>query len=72
MAKRLYNVEPIERFNSKYIVDEETGCWNWVGTISTKGYGTFHINHKEIKHAKTTIKWLNTQKPIGSINQRYS
>jgi hypothetical protein len=47
--KRLYRVDPIERFNEKYIVDENTGCWNWQGTLTTKGYGTFHVNYKEIK-----------------------
>jgi hypothetical protein len=41
MAKRLYGVDPIERFNEKYIVDKETGCWNWTGYINKFGYGLF-------------------------------
>ena len=48
MAKRLYNVDPIERFNQKYIVDEETGCWNWIASLNNRGYGNFHINNKTI------------------------
>ena len=33
-------VDPIDRFNKKYIVDEETGCWNWIGA-KCQGYGVF-------------------------------
>lgn len=58
MAKRLYGVEPIQRFNQKYIVDEETGCWLWQGTISKKGYGTFHVNHKEIKAHRFSYEYF--------------
>jgi hypothetical protein len=58
MAKRLYNSNPIERFNQKYVVDEETGCWNWVGTISKKGYGSIHINHKEIKAHRFSYEYF--------------
>ena len=42
-------VDAIIRFNQKYVVDEETGCWNWVGAISDHGYGRFSIQHKNIK-----------------------
>ena len=48
MAERLYNVEPIERFNSKYIIDEETNCWNWIASLNTYGYGKFTLEGKEI------------------------
>lgn len=48
----------IDRFTEKYIVDEETGCWNWVGTISNKGYGTFHVNHKEIKAHRFSYEYF--------------
>ena len=44
MAKRLRGVEPIERFNQKYIIDEETGCWNWLGCLDKDGYGFFMKN----------------------------
>lgn len=27
------------RFESKYEVDPTSGCWNWQGTIDSKGYG---------------------------------
>lgn len=28
-----------ERFPKRYVVDEETGCWNWIGGINCNGYG---------------------------------
>lgn len=27
------------KYNDGYTVDRETGCWNWNGAISNKGYG---------------------------------
>ena len=44
MAKK--NIDPIIRFNSKYIVDEETGCFNWIAATMIKGYGVININKK--------------------------
>jgi hypothetical protein len=38
--------EPIERFNEKYVIDENTGCWNWVAGLSSKGYGSFRVDDK--------------------------
>jgi hypothetical protein len=31
------------RFNSKWIEDPETGCWNWTGATIGKGYGQVQI-----------------------------
>lgn len=28
-----------ERFAERYLVDKETGCWNWVANVNKKGYG---------------------------------
>lgn len=33
--------EAIDRFTAKYIVDHETGCWNWVAARKANGYGVF-------------------------------
>lgn len=49
MGKRLYGVDPIERFNQKYIVDENTGCWNWIGYIEPNGYGHASFKDKTIR-----------------------
>lgn len=33
----------INRFNAKFIKDELSGCWLWVGSVSRLGYGKFSI-----------------------------
>lgn len=35
--------ELFNRFNSKWIENIDTGCWEWTGTINHKGYGIFKI-----------------------------
>jgi hypothetical protein len=34
----------LERFTSKYIVNEATGCWEWMTGLDQCGYGQFHSN----------------------------
>jgi hypothetical protein len=63
MAKRLYNSNPIERFNQKYVVDEETGCWNWVAGTNNKGYGSFRVGDKTLKAHRFSYEYY-----IGPIN----
>lgn len=29
----------VDRFYQKYVVDDETGCWNWTDCLNNKGYG---------------------------------
>ena len=36
------NVDEMERFMSKIVRDPESGCWEWIGSRSTWGYGQFH------------------------------
>jgi HNH endonuclease len=31
----------LERFQAKYRVNEETGCWDWLGSKYLNGYGSF-------------------------------
>ncbi len=46
MAKRLYGVDPIQRFNQKYIIDEQTKCWEWQDTLNNDGYGMLRVGNK--------------------------
>lgn len=37
------NLELIERFHEKWVLNEETGCWEWTGALMGKGYGEIKI-----------------------------
>lgn len=54
--------EPIERFNEKYIVDENTGCWNFTSIMNT-GYGVIRINKKNMLAHRFSYETF-----IGPIN----
>jgi len=46
---RFVAICPIERFHQKYIVNSETGCWEWQDKLLHNGYGRLQINSKSIK-----------------------
>lgn len=48
MSRGRKPIDPIERFKSKYIIDENTGCWNWVAALSNNGYGIFWFEDKNV------------------------
>jgi|GEM_PF-1748333 len=37
-----------ERFESKFKINEETGCWEWTGSVSKFGYGRISVNNKPL------------------------
>jgi hypothetical protein len=49
MSKERIINDDIKRFKSKFIVDENTGCWIWVGSYSKTGYGEINIKGKTMK-----------------------
>ena len=63
MAKRLYGVDPIERFKQKYIVNPNTGCWEYTGCIEKNGYGRFKLNKKNILAHRFSYEYY-----VGSID----
>ena len=38
-----------ERFNSKFIVAPDSGCWLWMSPVSKDGYGQFSVGKKSHK-----------------------
>jgi len=50
-----------ERFNSKYIVNNKTGCWEWVGAVNKKnGYGYIGYKSKVIAAHRASY-WIHNQ-----------
>lgn len=40
------NMSLEDRVFTKVVIDNETGCWNYTGTIHTNGYGVISIKNK--------------------------
>ena len=53
----------ILRFNKKYIVDSNTGCWNWTGAINNYGYGNFRVDDKVLKAHRFSYEYY-----VGEID----
>jgi len=49
-----------EKFNRKWIADQTTGCWNWTGYTTEKGYGRFRygwtVNERAHRMAYTLYR----------------
>lgn len=64
MPRKAKTVE--ERFHEKYIVDEETGCWNWAGSLRPAGYGYLRIANDNnrfpetanLQHGANRVSWV--------------
>lgn len=41
--------DDLARFNSKFAVNQQTGCWEWTAFIHPRGYGIFPIGAKPIQ-----------------------
>ena len=55
----------IEKFNSHWILDETTSCWEWTAYTQKNGYGTFGFRHKmHLAHRASYILFVG-EIPIG-------
>lgn len=63
--------DAIQRFHAKYEVDQDTGCWIWVGSTRPASggrvYGRHHINSKKTEGAHRFSYRLH-KGPIGEGN----
>jgi len=60
-------IDPILRFNRKYIVDEKTGCWNWTEPLTKYGYGVLKIKGKFIKAHRFAYQYFKEPLVEGKI-----
>lgn len=47
----------IDRFTEKYVVNEETGCWEWTAYLDKDGYGYFKADGENRAHRWAYINW---------------
>lgn len=57
----------LERFNASWISDPDTGCWNWQGTISPKGYGTLTLRCRHTRAARLAFTLFRGEIPTGRV-----
>jgi len=56
----------MDRFWNKVVKPENDKCWEWIGALSSAGYGRFKINGKlESPHRISWELYNNTKVPIG-------
>lgn len=54
-----------ELIRRKTAVDPETGCWNWMGSLQTCGYGQIRIGGS-ISQLAHRLSWIAHRGPLPS------
>ena len=63
-----YPKTPImDRFNRKYEVDLNSGCWLWSDALDVYGYGRLQIDGKPLKAHRVAFQIFNGEIPDGKI-----
>lgn len=57
MVKLATRRQIVEYLMSHVSVDERTGCWNWLGALTTKGYGRLQLKRYRIYYAHR-VAWM--------------
>lgn len=52
----------LNNFNKKYVLNKETGCWDWIASKNQDGYGQFKLNSKMLKAHR--VSYHNFKGPI--------
>jgi len=55
----------IDRIFSKISVDPVTGCWNWTGTLTRKGYGSVYYRGRHERIHRLLYAWMRHPIPMG-------
>ena len=57
--------EVLERIQNKYIIDEITGCWNWIASSRKTGYGCLRYKRKLVDSHRISYALYNKDIPDG-------
>lgn len=53
------------RFSTKYVIDDISGCWNWMGTIDQRNYGRFDRGGRPQKAHRVSYEMHVSPIPSG-------
>ncbi|WP_448952174.1 hypothetical protein [Labrys neptuniae] len=56
-----------QRFEDKFIPEPMSGCWLWIGSIGSAGYGTFYLDCRILRANRAS--WLIYKGPLASRAQ---
>lgn len=57
-----------QRFNKKYIINEQTNCWEWTAATNNIGYGMFRFNVNKMRTAhRVSYELFNGPIPPGLV-----
>lgn len=45
-----------QRFDAKWVLDTESGCWVWIASFDVKGYGVIRVSKDAMEHA-SRVSW---------------
>lgn len=64
----LYDKRILRKFSNKFIIDNETGCWNWIASKNKAGYGRIGVypNSCELAHR---VSWVIHKGPLPEFNR---
>ena len=55
-----------DRFNESHITMPETGCWEWIGSIDSRGYGQMMVDGKLVLAHRLSMTMHNSD-PIENM-----
>lgn len=58
---------PEERFWSKVAKADGNGCWNWMASLNSDGYGQFTINRRPLRAHRYAYELLKDAIPAGLV-----
>jgi hypothetical protein len=62
-AKERAKIAPEDRFKEKYLINNETGCWDWQNATNNIGYGMFRWDRHTMRLAHRASYEIH----VGSI-----
>lgn len=56
-----------ERFGEKFSINDDTGCWEWLGSENAQGYGRFKFCGKLVAAHRWSAQYLGGMKVAGRL-----
>lgn len=62
----------LERFNERWVLEPETGCWLWISRLNKNGYGRFYTESGKIERAHRVSYQLHVGPIPEGLQVRHS